>query len=191
MKAMIIFITFHIFFLNSCSTFSPNKENLDLEEEYFSEWSPIEIEKTTFFITESLSKYLKDNSKKPFLEFLKIDNKSSEHIDTYLIENELRTKFIRNKIILIDKSKRKETLKEIELEMKGIVDEKSKLRAGYLLSPSFQLKGDINDLVTYKNGVKKQLLVINFTLLNLETNSIDWQASKKFKKELNTSIIGF
>ncbi len=191
MKAMIIFITFHIFFLNSCSTFSPNKENLDLEEEYFSEWSPIEIEKTTFFITESLSKYLKDNSTKPFLEFLKIDNKSSEHIDTYLIENELRTKFIRNKIILIDKSKRKETLKEIELEMKGIVDEKSKLRAGYLLSPSFQLKGDINDLVTYKNGVKKQLLVINFTLLNLETNSIDWQASKKFKKELNTSIIGF
>ena len=191
MKAMIIFITFHIFFLNSCYTFSPNKENLDLEEEYFSEWSPIEIEKTTFFITESLSKYLKDNSTKPFLEFLKIDNKSSEHIDTYLIENELRTKFIRNKIILIDKSKRKETLKEIELEMKGIVDEKSKLRAGYLLSPSFQLKGDINDLVTYKNGVKKQLLVINFTLLNLETNSIDWQASKKFKKELNTSIIGF
>ncbi len=191
MKAMIIFITFHIIFLNSCSTFSPNKENLDLEEEYFSEWSPIEIEKTTFFITESLSKYLKDNSTKPFLEFLKIDNKSSEHIDTSLIENELRTKFIKNKIIIIDKSKRKETLKEIELEMKGIVDEKSKLRAGYLLSPSFQLKGDINDLVTYKNGVKKQLLVINFTLLNLETNSIDWQASKKFKKELNTSTIGF
>ena len=75
--------------------------------------------------------------------------------------------------------------------MKGIVDEKSKIRAGYLLSPSYQLKGEVNDVVRYIGGVKKQLIVINFTLLNIETNAIDWQESKKFSKNYNTSTIGF
>ena len=34
-----------------------------------------------------------------------------------------------------------------------------KIRAGYLLSPSYQLKGEVNDVVRYIGGVKKQLIV--------------------------------
>jgi len=191
MRVVITFFFTHILLFSSCSTLIKNSEGSNTEEDSFSEWGPIEINKTSSYITDKLSEYLKNNSSKPFLEFLKIENKSSEHIDTSLLENEIKSKLIKNKITFIDKSKRKETLKEIELDMKGIVDEKSKIRAGYLLSPNYQLKGELNDVVRYINGEKKQLLIINFTLLNIETNALDWQESKKFSKNINTSGIGF
>ena len=191
MRVVIILFIAHLLFFNNCSSLLKNPENSNDQEDSFSEWGPLEINKTSSYITDKLNEYLKNNSSKPFLEFLKIENKSSEHIDTSLLENELKSKLIKNKITFIDKSKRKDTLKEIELDMKGIVDEKSKIRAGYLLSPSYQLKGEVNDVVRYIGGVKKQLIVINFTLLNIETNAIDWQESKKFSKNYNTSTIGF
>ena len=191
MRVVITIFIAHLLFFNTCSTVLKNPENSNDEEDTFSEWGPLEINKTSNYITDKLNDYLKNNTSKPFLEFLKIENKSSEHIDTSLLEIELKSKLIKNKITFIDKSKRKETLKEIELDMKGIVDEKSKIRAGYLLSPSYQLKGEVNDVVRYIGGVKKQLIVINFTLLNIETNAIDWQESKKFSKNYNTSTIGF
>ena len=180
-----------LLFLNYCSILSMNPNSNKSNEDSFSEWGPQEINKTSTFITDKLSEYLKNNTSKPFLEFIKIENKSSEHIDTSLLENEIKSKLIKNNIKFIDKSKRKDTLKEIELDMKGVVDEKSKIRAGFLLSPSYQLKGEINDVVRYINGEKIQLLVINFTLFNFETSALDWQESKKFSKNINTSKIGF
>jgi predicted nuclease with TOPRIM domain len=191
MRVVLTFFFTHLLLFNSCNSLMKNSEGINNDEDSFSEWGPLEINKTSTYITDKLSEYLKNNTSKPFLEFLKIENKSSEHIDSSLLENEIKSKLIKNKITFIDKSKRKDTLKEIELDMRGIVDEKSKIRAGYLLSPSYQLKGDINDVVRYINGEKKQLLIINFTLLNIETNAIDWQESKRFSKNINTSRIGF
>jgi hypothetical protein len=191
MRVVLTFFFTHLLLFNSCTSLMKNSEGINDDEDSFSEWGPLEINKTSIYITDKLSEYLKNNTSKPFLEFLKIENKSSEHIDSSLLENEIKSKLIKKKITFIDKSKRKDTLKEIELDMRGIVDEKSKIRAGYLLSPSYQLKGDINDVVRYINGEKKQLLIINFTLLNIETNALDWQESKRFSKNINTSRIGF
>ena len=191
MRVVLTFFFTHLLLFNSCTSLMKNSEGIKDDEDSFSEWGPLEINKTSIYITDKLSEYLKNNTSKPFLEFLKIENKSSEHIDSSLLENEIKSKLIKKKITFIDKSKRKDTLKEIELDMRGIVDEKSKIRAGYLLSPSYQLKGDINDVVRYINGEKKQLLIINFTLLNIETNALDWQESKRFSKNINTSRIGF
>ena len=191
MRVVLTFFFTHLLLFNSCTSLMINSEGINDDEDSFSEWGPLEINKTSIYITDKLSEYLKNNTSKPFLEFLKIENKSSEHIDSSLLENEIKSKLIKKKITFIDKSKRKDTLKEIELDMRGIVDEKSKIRAGYLLSPSYQLKGDINDVVRYINGEKKQLLIINFTLLNIETNALDWQESKRFSKNINTSRIGF
>ena len=74
---MTIFIT-HILFFSNCSSVLKNPEYSNDEEDTFSEWGPIEINKTTNYITDKLNDYLKNNTSKPFLEFLKIENKSSE-----------------------------------------------------------------------------------------------------------------
>ena len=75
-----------------------NSEGIKDDEDSFSEWGPLEINKTSIYITDKLSEYLKNNTSKPFLEFLKIENKSSEHIDSSLLENEIKSKLIKKKI---------------------------------------------------------------------------------------------
>ena len=185
MRSFIIF--FLIYF--SCSVFQGTSYK-DPDEDGSLEWGSKEVKSTVETISNSLEKFFFNSNNKPYIEFLRISNKSSEHIDTNILENELRIKLKEKKITIIDKSYRKETFKEIELEMKGMIDEKSKITAGKILSANFQLKGEISDQVKIENGIKKQLLIITFILLNYETNSIDWQDSKKFYKVSNISGLG-
>lgn len=156
------------------------------------EWGPKEIKMTVNKMVTSMYGFLKDEYKKPvFIQVKKFQNKTSEHIDTGLIVNELQKKLIQKRIKFIDDSLEADALKEIEKGMTGMVDPDSAIPAGGLTSPNMYLTGDIRENVRYVKGKTVQYLSVTFKLISLKTNIVEWQDDQEFLKSTKSDKISF
>lgn len=176
------------FFLISCSSVSYRDSN-DIKG--VPEWGPHEIGQTVSEMTQSLAGFLQSSGKKSPIELDKIKNNTTEHIDTGLLSNEISTNLIKKKIPFVDRTFRKEAMKEIADGQRGLISNDTILEAGNFQSPKYKLVGELNDNLNFDDGKKIQYLLITFRLINLETNAIDWQEQKRFIKVSHIEGYGF
>ena len=156
------------------------------------EWGPKEIKMTTSMMVDSIYSYLKDEWKQPaFLQVKKFQNKTSEHIDTKMISEEIVTQLIKKRISFVDDSLTAEALEEMEKGMSGMIDPDSAVPMGYLKSPNMYLTGDVRDNVRTVKGKNVQYLVVTLKLYNLKTGIIMWQEQKEFLKTSKNTKISF
>ena len=156
------------------------------------EWGPKEIKITVDKMVTSLYSFLKDEYKKPvFIQVKRFQNKTSEHIDTSLVSNEIQTKLIQKRIKFIDDSLEADALKEMEKGMTGLVNPDDAIPIGELKSPNLYLTGDIRENVRYVNGKKVQYLQITLRLNSLKTNIVEWQEQQEFLKSTKSDKISF
>jgi len=156
------------------------------------EWGPKEIKITVDKMVNSLYSFLKDEYKKSaFIQVKRFQNKTSEHIDTSLISNEIQTKLIQKRIRFIDDSLESEALKEMEKGMTGLVNPADAIPIGELKSPNLYLTGDIRENVRYVSGKKVQYLQVTLRLNSLRTNVVEWQDQQEFLKSSKSDQISF
>lgn len=146
------------------------------------EWGPVEIQKTVTTMVDLIYEFLKSKNEPTFLELQKIENRSSEHIDTKLLSNEISTNLIKRQIHFIDRAQRLDSIQEAILGKSGLIDSETRIPLGNLKSPNYKLSGEISDNVRYFDGKKVQYLVVTLRLLRLSTGIIVWQDNKKFLK---------
>lgn len=175
----IIYILF-CFFLLSCTTGTQYLK--PGHDKGSSEWGPREIKTTVDKMVSSLYKLLKSTKKSAYLDVTRIRNRTSEHIDTKMLSNELITNLIKKRIKFIDRSKRNIAMKEIQMGQTGIISEDSAIPAGALKSPNYILSGDVTDNVRYVSGNRVQYLVTTLRLTEIATGEVVWQEQKKFLK---------
>lgn len=185
MKYFIIFFIF--LFLSCASTRYVAPENAEPSME----WGPTEVSATVDLMVASVQTYFENSKERPYIELNKIQNKTSEHINTNLLANEIATSLIKRKIVFVDRSQRADAIKEIELSQRGMVSANSALPAGEFISPNFKLNGEITDNVRYVDGEKNQYIVVTLRLLKLSTGSIAWQEEKKFLKVSKNATFGW
>ena len=156
------------------------------------EWGPREIKITVDKMVNSLYSFLKDEYKKPaFIQVKRFQNRTSEHIDTSLVTNEIQTKLIQKRIKFIDDSLEAAALKEMEKGMTGMVDPDYAIPMGELRSPNLYLTGDIRENVRYVSGRTVQYLQITLRLNNLRTNVVEWQEQQEFLKSTKSTKVSF
>jgi len=155
------------------------------------EWGPREISTTVKTMVGSLYKMLKNSKKVAYLEVSKIQNYSSEHIDTSILANEIETNLIKKRIRFIDRSRRTDSLREIQMGQSGAVDQSTAIPAGELKSPNYILGGDVNDNVVYRGGNRLQLLIITLRLTSVATNEVVWQKQQEFLKSTPANRYSF
>lgn len=160
------------------------------EAEASPEWGPSEIHSTVEEMASSMDRFFKKGSNQPYIEIHKLENRTSEHIDLKMLSNEISSSLLKKEIRFVDKSFRKEALNEIAMGQRGIIDDKSKIEAGRLISPNFKLIGDISENVRFADNKKLQYLSITMQLIRLETGTVEWQDTKKFYKVTETPKIG-
>jgi PBP1b-binding outer membrane lipoprotein LpoB len=120
----------------------------------------------------SLYKFLKEDWNKPaFIQIKRFSNKTSEHIDTDLLMNEIRTRLIQKRIKFIDDSMDADAIKEMEKGQTGLIDQDSAIPVGEMKSPNFYISGDIRENVRYVNGKTVQLLTVTLMLYDLRTRT--------------------
>jgi PBP1b-binding outer membrane lipoprotein LpoB len=146
------------------------------------EWGPKEIKSTSEKMVGSLYSFLKEEWKKPaFIQVKKFQNRTSEHIDTGMLMDEIRTKLIQKRIKFI----------EIEKGQTGLIDADSAIPVGEMKSPNFYLTGDIRENKRYVSGKEIQYLKVTLTLYNLKTRVLEWQDEQEFLKSSKTTKISF
>jgi uncharacterized protein (TIGR02722 family) len=147
------------------------------------EFGPKEIKITVNKMVGSMYDFLKNEWKQEaFLQVKKFRNKTSEHIDTEMITNEIATNLMKKRIHFIDDTLTQEALKEMEQGMTGMIDPDAAIPAGMAKSPNMYLTGDIIDNVRTAGGKRLQYLVITLKLYNLKTRVIEWQDQQEFLK---------
>jgi len=156
------------------------------------EWGPKEIKITVDKMVDSLYSFLKDDYKQSaFIQVKRFQNKTSEHIDTSLISNEIQTKLIQKRIKFIDDSLESEALREMEKGMTGLVNPDDAIPIGELKSPNLYLTGDIRENVRYVNGRNVQYLQVTLRLNSLRTNVVEWQDQQEFLKSTKSDRVSF
>ncbi len=147
------------------------------------EFGPKEIKITVNKMVSSMYDFLKNEWKQAaFLQVKKFKNKTSEHIDTQIITNEIATNLLKKRIYFIDDTLTQEALKEMEQGMTGMIDPEAAIPAGMVKSPNMYLSGDINDNVRTVGNKRLQYLVITLKLINIKTMVVEWQDQQEFLK---------
>ena len=189
MKRVSAFLALSVFILISCG----GTQYRDVAKDKGSmEWGPKEVKDTVKVMVGSMYGFLKNEWKKPaFIEVKKFRNKTSEHIDTKMVSDEITTNLIKKRIKFIDRSLTKDAIKEMEMGMTGIVDPDSAISPGNLKSPNFYLTGDIRDNVRTVGGKRLQYLVVTLKLVRLGTGISEWQEQKQFLKATSKRKLGW
>jgi hypothetical protein len=176
----ILFVTLAIF-LGSCAStqYADSKSDKGGRQ-----WGAKEINETVDTMVASLYGSLKKMNKEQgvLIGVNQIRNRTSEHIDTKMISNEISTKLIKRGIPFIDKSQRAESLKEIEFGQTGLADSEGAISAGKLKSPNYELSGDVTDNVAYEGNNKKQFIIVTLKLVDVATTAVVWQERQEFMK---------
>ena len=156
------------------------------------EWGPREIKTTVNKMVADLYDYLKNDWKRPaILQVQKIRNRTSEHIDTSMLSNEMVTNLVQKRIRFIDDTYTKEAIAEMELGMSGLIDPDSAVPMGDLKSPNFYLFGEISDNVRNVGSKRIQYLVVTMKLTSLQTRMLMWQQQQEFLKATTTNKVSF
>ena len=189
MKRVSAYVALSVFILISCG----GTQYRDVRKDKGSmEWGPKEVKDTVKVMVGSMYTFLKDEWKKPaFIEVKKFRNKTSEHIDTKMVTDELTTNLIKKRIKFIDRSLTNEAIKEMEMGMTGLVDPDSAISPGNLKSPNFYLTGDIRDNVRTVGNKRLQYLVVTLKLVRLKTGVSEWQEQKQFLKATSKRKLGW
>ncbi len=178
MKQKIFVFNILIFLLRCAST---EYDNPSLAKGT-AEWGPKEINETVNSMVNSLEKHFQNTQAKPYIEISKIQNKTTEHIDTNMISNKISTQLTKKKIVFVDRNQREDAMAEMKMGMRGMIKENTIIKPGEFLSPNYKLNGEIIDNVRYENGKKMQYITITLRLIRLETGAVEWQEEKEFLK---------
>lgn len=146
------------------------------------QWGAKEINETVEKMVASLYAELKNMNQDTLIAVNKIRNRTTEHIDTTMIANEISTRLIKRGIPFIDKSQRSESIKEMEFGQSGLADTEGAISPGKLKSPNFELTGDITDNVSYEGDNKKQFIIVTLKLIEVATTRVIWQERQEFMK---------
>jgi PBP1b-binding outer membrane lipoprotein LpoB len=155
------------------------------------EWGPREIKTTVGTMVTSLYTYLKDNNKEAYVKVERIRNKTSEHIDTQLLADELVSNLIKKRIRFIDDEHTKEDLEEMEKGMTGLIDPDSAIPVGNWKSPNYFLSGDIRENKRYVGKKELQYLVVTLKLIVVGERTKVWQDRQEFLKASRTKPISY
>lgn len=162
------------------------------EDQGSREFGPKEIKMTVNTMVGSMYGFLKDEWKMPsFIQVKKFLNKTSEHIDTAMISNEIQTNLIKKRIKFIDDTLTADAIAEMEKGMTGMIDPDSAIPMGQLKSPNLYLSGDIRDNVRTVGGREIQYLVVTLKLYNLKTGVVEWQDQQEFLKSSKKNKVSF
>lgn len=156
------------------------------------EWGPREVKTTVKKMVGSLYGYLKNDWKRPtIIQIKKIRNRTSEHIDTKMVANELVNNLIQKRIMFVDPTHTKAAIEEMAKGMSGLIDPESAIPTGGLKSPNMYLYGEISDNVRYVGGKRVQYLVVTMKLSELRTGMLRWTDQQEFLKSTKTDRISF
>jgi uncharacterized protein (TIGR02722 family) len=130
--------------------------------------------------------------KPPLVMVTKLQNKTSEHIDTQSIMDMVRVELSKsNKVSFIDKEARQDIQEEYEYQNTGVVESGTKKGPGGQLGADFIVNGRLDSIVQEVGKDKTVYYKVTLNLTNLKTSEIKWTDQKQIRKAYKKRAVGW
>ncbi len=157
-------------------------------------WSESDMQKAVEALVKSAtSHYAISSSKRPPLVMVtRLQNKTSEHIDTQSVMDMVRVELMRGgRVQFIDKAARDDMAEEYEYQNSGMVNRSSKKGKGKQIGADFIINGRLDSIVKQAGRRKTVYYKITLNMTNLSTGVIVWSDYKQIRKRFKKKVLGF
>ena len=175
-------------FINGDYDKDVNRENLMDDR-----WSETDMQKTVEYLVNSAVKHkaIANAKKPPVVMVTRLQNKTSEHIDTQSITDMITVELVNSGTVqFVDKAARDDVAEELEYQRSGTTNRASQKRRGNQTGADLILNGRIDSIVKEVGKKKSVYYKITLNLTNLSTNLIVWTNHKQIRKLYKKKRVG-
>ena len=193
-KGMIL-ASFLLFF-SSCGPKGFIKgEYEDVSEENLlgDQWSETDMQKVVARLVKKMlkSRPIQASTKPPTVMVTRLQNKTSEHIDTQSIMDMLRVELTNSGgVQFVDKAARGDVAQEYEYQNSGMVSETTKTGPGGQTGADFIINGRLDSITQDIRKRKTVYYKITLNITNLKTNIIEWTDYEQIRKRYKRRRMG-
>lgn len=156
-------------------------------------WSESDMQVAVRDLVESATNHYSISSAKrpPIVMITRLQNKTSEHIDTQNITDMIRVELMRNgRVSFVDKAAREDIAEEYDYQSSGMVSRETKKEAGGQVGADFILNGRLDSIVQQAGRDKTVYYKVTLNLTNLKTGIIVWSDYKQIRKRFKKQHVG-
>lgn len=127
----------------------------------------------------------------PIVMVTRLQNKTSEHIDTQSIADMFTAELMRSgKTQFVDKAAREDIAEEYDYQDSGMVSRETKKGKGGQVGADFIMNGRIDSIVQEAGKEKTVYYKMTMNLTNLKTGLIQWTDYKQLRKQFKKKRVG-
>ncbi len=128
----------------------------------------------------------------PIVMVTRLQNKTSEHIDTQSITDMFRVELMRNgRVSFVDKAARDDIAEEYDYQNSGAVSRETQKGPGGQIGADFILNGRLDSIVQQAGRDKSVYYKMTMNMTNLKTGIIVWSDYKQIRKRFKKQRVGF
>ena len=165
-------------------------DDVESENLLTDKWSETDMQNVVKKLVGSMlnSYAIKGSNKPPIVMVTRLQNKTSEHIDTQNVMDMVRVELSRGgRVRFIDKAAREDIAEEYDYQNSGAVSDTTKKGPGGQVGADYIVNGRLDSIVQEAAGRKTIYYKVTLNLTNLKTSVIEWtdhdQIRKKYKKK--------
>lgn len=157
------------------------------------QWSESDMQNAVRDLVSSATGHYSISSAKrpPIVMVTKLQNKTSEHIDTQNIMDMVRVELSRGgRVAFVDKAAREDIKDEYEYQNSGMVGRETKKGPGGQIGADFIINGRLDSIVQQAGKDKTVYYKITLNMTNLKTGIIVWSDYKQIRKKFRKQRVG-
>jgi uncharacterized protein (TIGR02722 family) len=127
----------------------------------------------------------------PVVMVTRLQNKTSEHIDTESITDMFQVELTNSgKVAFVDKAAREDMASEYDYQDSGMVNRETKKEKGGQVGADFIMNGRLDSIVQEAGRDKTVYYKLTMNLTNLKTGLIQWTGQKQLRKNFKKKRVG-
>ncbi|NJL23819.1 MAG: penicillin-binding protein activator LpoB [Calothrix sp. SM1_5_4] len=156
-------------------------------------WSESDMQRAVKKLVDSAvsSAAITQAKRPPIVMVTRLQNKTSEHIDTQSITDMFQVELMRSgKVTFVDKAAREDIAEEYDYQDSGMVSRETKKGKGGQVGADFIMNGRLDSIVQEAGKEKTVYYKLTMNLTNLKTGLIQWTDHEQIRKEYKKKRIG-
>jgi len=157
------------------------------------QWSETDMQQAVKSLVDSLVAHhtIAGAQKPPTIMVTKLQNKTSEHIDTESVMDMIRVELSnRGRVAFVDKQAREDMDEEYNYQNSGKVSAKTKKGPGNQVGADFILNGRLDSIVQEVGKEKTIYYKLTLNMTNLDNGLIAWTNHKQIRKLYKKKSVG-
>lgn len=130
-----------------------------------------------------LNRFGQEEGREPVVIVGSIRNRSSEHIDTTPLVNDISRELVNSGMVrFVAASEQREAIREERMDQQSQASEETIARLGEETGADFMLQGSISSTTDAVDGERLVFYQVDMELIDIETNERVWIGSKEIRK---------